>query len=89
MATVMSRSFVNVGLAVLAAVLVAGAGFCLFDTDGHDHDGVGVDLCMSIVGVTIGAAPLVALGLAGSTIERLRWAATPVAISIPDPPPWR
>jgi hypothetical protein len=79
----------HASLGVVAVVLIAAAGFCVFDTDGHDHDAVGLDLCTSIVGVSIGSLLLVGLGLAGSTSERLNWAATPVTVSVLDPPPWR
>jgi hypothetical protein len=74
----------------LAAVLVTGAtGFCVFDTDGHDHDGVGLDLCIAMLAATAGTVLAVALGVVGTTTERLGWAATPAAVSVLDPPPWR
>ena len=75
-------------LAALAVTLVTAAGFCVFDTDGHDHDEVGLDLCIATV---FTGAPIlfVVLGVIGHVTEWLTWVATPVAIAIPDPPPWR
>lgn len=89
MRTLASRRCLSVSLAVVAVLLTAAAGFCLFDTDGDHHDGVGLDLCTAIVNVSIGAVLFIALGLVGNNTDRRRWAATPVAVSIPDPPPWR
>jgi hypothetical protein len=89
MRTLVSPNRMSVALAVVAVLLTAGAGFCLFDTDGHDHDGVGLDLCTAILAVTIGGAFLVVLGVLGSATEPHRWAATPVPVAIPHPPPWR
>ena len=89
MRTLVSRGPLSVSLVVAAVLLVAATGFCFFDTDGNDHDGVGLDLCTAILAVTIGVVSFVALSVVGNTIERLRWAATPAAASIPDPPPWR
>jgi hypothetical protein len=79
----------RVGVAVAAVVLIAAAGFCLFDTDGDDHDAVGLDLCVAILAVTLSAALFIALGVVGSTADQIGWAATPAATAIPDPPPWR
>jgi hypothetical protein len=89
MKTVASRSPVNASLAILAAVLIVGAGFCLFDSDGHDHAAVGLDLCTGILAVAIVTTVLVRLGVAGATPERPGWAPTPATVAIPDPPPWR
>ena len=76
-------------LAALAVGLVAAAGFCVFDTDGHDHDAVGVDLCIAMTVVAGAPILFVVLGVIGNVTERRTWAATPVAVAIPDPPPWR
>lgn len=84
-----SRRCLVVSLVIVAALLTAGAGFCLFDTDGDHHDAVGLDLCTAIVNVTIGAVLFVVLGVVGEKTDPVRWAATPVAVAIPDPPPWR
>jgi hypothetical protein len=89
MTALASHGPLSVSLAVVAVLLTAAAGFCVFDTDSDDHDGVGLDLCTSILVVTLGTVLFVALGLVGTMTERLSWAATPVAVSIPDPPPWR
>jgi hypothetical protein len=70
-------------------LLIAAAGFCLFDTDGDDHDAVGLDLCVAILAVPLSVALFIVLGFVGSTAEHIGWAATPAAIAIPDPPPWR
>ena len=83
-----SRGPLIVSLAIVAVLLTAAAGFCFFDTDGDDHDGVGLDLCTAILAVAIAVVLTAAFGVVGSTTERLRWAATPVAVSILDPPPW-
>jgi hypothetical protein len=89
MRTLVSRNPSSVGLAVAAIVLIAAAGFCLFDADGNDHDGAGLDLCVAILPITLSAALFIALGVVGGTAEQISWAATPAAIAIPDPPPWR
>lgn len=78
-----------VALAVVAVLLTAATGFCVFDTDGNGHDGVGLDLCIGIIAATLGALLFVALGPVGSTGERLGWAATPASVAVLDPPPWR
>ena len=78
-----------VAFAVVAVLLTAVTGFCVFDTDGDDHDGVGLDLCISIVAVTLGILLFVGPGPVGSPDERLGWAATPASIAVLDPPPWR
>jgi hypothetical protein len=72
---------------VIAALLVIATGLCLFDTDGDDHDGLGVDLCLSVVTAAVGALLTVYLREVGRSSPRLRWTATPVAVSILDPPP--
>jgi len=72
---------------VIATLLVVATGLCLFDTDGDDHDGVGVDLCLSVVTAGVGALLMVYLRDVGRSSPRFRWTATPVAVSILDPPP--
>ena len=84
-----SRDPFTVGVAVFAVLVTAGAGFCLFDTDGDTHDGTGLDLCTAIVAVTIGAVVFIALGIVGAPAEAGAWVPTPVVLPIPDPPPWR
>jgi hypothetical protein len=84
-----SRTLLGAFVTAVAVALLAVAGFCLFDTDGHHHDGIGFDLCTSILVVTIGTVLLVPLAVVGSTDGRIRWAATPAAVSVLDPPPWR
>ena len=76
-------------LAVVAVLLTAAAGFCLFDTDGHDHDGVGLDLCIGLIVATLGTALFIAIGDVGPMTQQRGWAATPVSVAVPDPPPWR
>ena len=88
MISLVSRRPLRVGIAVVAGLLTVGASLCLFDTDGDAHDGLGLDLCTALVPVTI-AALAVSFRLIGNTALRLAWAATPVVVSIPHPPPWR
>lgn len=75
-------------LALLVLVLAAGA-CCLLDADHHHHDGAGVDVCTSIALVGLTAPLSGILVLLGMSAEQRAWAATPAAVSIPDPPPWR
>lgn len=89
MRTLADRAPWIVALAVAAVLLTAATGFCVFDTDGNGHDGVGLDLCIGILAVTLGVLLFVVLGPVGSTGERLGWAATPATIAVLDPPPWR
>jgi hypothetical protein len=89
MRTLADRAFWLVALAVVAVSLTAVSGFCVFDTDGDDHDGVGLDLCVSIIAVSLGLLVFVALGLVGRAGERPGWAATPATLAVLDPPPWR
>lgn len=83
-----ARDAFTFGVVVFAVLVTAGAGFCLFDTDGDAHDGTGLDLCTAMVAVTIGAVVFIALGIVGAPAEARAWAATPVVLPIPDPPPW-
>ena len=87
MRTLVHGSFPSLLLAVVAVLLITTAGFCIYDTDGHDHDGLGFDLCTAILAVTFGPLVVATLGAGGHTAARLGWAATPVSISILDPPP--
>jgi hypothetical protein len=78
-----------IALAAVAVLLTAATGCCVFDTDGHGHDGVGLDLCIGIIAFSLGGLLFIALGPAGSTAEQFGWAATPATVSVLDPPPWR
>lgn len=89
MRTLADRAPWIVALAGLVVLFTAATGFCVFDTDGDGHDGVGLHLCIGIFAVTLGVLLFIALGPVGSPGERLGWAATPVTVSILDPPPWR
>jgi hypothetical protein len=89
MRTLADRAPWIVALAAVAVLLIAATGFCVFDMDGDSHDGVGLDLCIGIIAVSPGVLLFIALGPAGSTGERLGWAATPANVPVLDPPPWR
>lgn len=75
-------------LSIVAILLVAAAGFCLFDTDGDDHGAAGLDLCLGMIAAAFGATLLVELHDAGRSPLLRRWAPTPVTIAVLDPPPW-
>jgi hypothetical protein len=75
-------------LSIVAIVLVVATGFCLFDTDGDDHDAVGLDLCLGMIAAALGALLLVDLHDAGRSPVLRRWSPTPVTIPVLDPPPW-
>jgi hypothetical protein len=89
MTTPARRSPGTVGLAVVAIFIVAAAGLCVFDTDGHEHDAAGLDLCTSIAAAALGSVLFAALGVIGSATDRSGWGVTPAAVSILDPPPRR
>ena len=85
------QSRVGTGGALLLALLVLGAGLCLFDHDGDGHPDHGIcqDLCWVML-----VLPSVTLTLAGLVarewVSSLRAAeARLVLLSIPDPPPRR
>jgi hypothetical protein len=82
-----SRTLVR-ALSVAAILLIAAAGFCLFDSDGDDHGAVGVDLCLSIIATALGTLLIVDRYDAGRSAACPRWTATPVTIAVLDPPPW-
>jgi hypothetical protein len=75
--------------ALVAVVLVIGAGFCMFDT--HQHAGgheVVSDLCLGMVGVATVLMPLAgALALAGWAPGLLIASAPSVSLFVADPPP--
>jgi hypothetical protein len=75
-------------LSIVAILLVAAAGFCLFDTDGDDHDAVGLDLCLGMIAAVFGTLSLVDLHDAGRSPVLRRWTPTPATIAVLDPPPW-
>lgn len=88
MKTATCRRSVSVLVAAVVVALIAAAGCCLFDTVGHDHNAMSLDLCTAIAFVAV-VFLSVTLGVVGISAERPTWVATPVAVSIPDPPPWR
>jgi hypothetical protein len=75
--------------AVVAVVLVLGAGFCLFDSHQHaaGHE-IPSDLCFGMIGVTTIVMPLAgALVLAGWAPGLLIAAAPAASLFVVDPPP--
>jgi hypothetical protein len=74
---------------IAVALLALATGFCLFDQ--HDDHNAGhaaaLDLCLSMLAVSLAAIPSVRFSITGSTVNVAVATAYIVARRIPDPPP--
>jgi len=70
-------------IALAAMVLIAGAGLCLFDGD----QSVGGDLCLFLVGTTMGLLPAFPLALTGHLLPALVKSYRRYPSDLPAPPP--
>ena len=83
------RQRVGVGAAVLLALLVVGAGLCLFDHDGdgtHEH-GMAQDLCWVMLVIPVVALSLSRLAPQGLLVSTPGAGLIAVPLSVLDPPP--
>lgn len=77
------------GVLITALLLIAAAGFCMFEGahDGDHHHAASVDLCSAMVAASFAPIVLIALLAAGAAVILSAPRAPSVTRGVPVPPP--